>query len=209
MDLDATTKMGQGNCYVAPDPHFISSISLFASSLPWDKFERFFEKKKLVDLNGAEQLILLRLIALQELLCLNDDDLLSWTKNQLYLFSFMQTGYKARLATKELLVEFREKFDKIGLLKPFRKQCQRIIQEHENRFPPLKSTATTNKAVDSKHRLVSDTKIDLPNIESSSDLNCPSCGSKNVVKLTPSQEASSRPDIKFSRCRFCGNIFRE
>ena len=214
MDLHVTKKMGQGESYVAPDPHFISAISLFASSLPWEKFEKFFDKKRLVNLPGDEQLILLRLLALQELLCLDDDELLTWAKHQLYLFSFMQTGFKARLPTKELLLEFRTKFDKVGLLKPFRKQCQRIIQEHENRFPPLikskgdKSKRTTQDK-SNKHRKASDLKVDLLNIENGSDTTCPSCGSHNVVRLMPSQEASTLPDINFSRCRFCGHTFRD
>lgn len=214
MDLHVTKKMGQGESYLAPDPHFISSISLLASSLPWEKFEKFFEKKRLVNLPGDEQLILLRLLALQELLCLDDDELLTWAKHQLYLFSFMQTGFKARLPTKELLLEFRTKFDKVGLLKPFRKQCQRIIQEHENRFPPLiKSRGDKGKRMTqeklSKHRTASDLKVDLLNIDNGSDTTCPSCGSHNVIRLMPSQEASTLPDINFSRCRFCGHTFRD
>lgn len=214
VDLHVTKKMGQGESYVAPDPHFISAISLFASSLPWEKFERFFEKKRLVNLSGDEQLILLRLLALQELLCLDDDELLTWAKHQLYLFSFMQAGFKARLPTKELLLEFRTKFDKVGLLKPFRKQCQRIIQEHENRFPPLiKSNDDEGERMtqekSSKYRKASDLKVDLLNIENGSDTTCPSCGSHNVIRLMPSQEASSLPDINFSRCRFCGHTFRD
>ena len=195
--------MGHGDAYVAPDSHFISSIAIFSSSLPWEKFELFFEKRKLVNLSGSEQLILLRLIALQELLCLNDDALLKWAKHQLYLFSFMQPSYTPRMPTKALLVEFRKKFDEVGLLKPFRKQCQKIIQEHESRFPPIVTNVKTN------HREVSDTKVDLPNIENNSDTECPSCGSQNVVRLTPSQEASTLPSINFSRCRFCGNTFRD
>jgi len=214
VDLNTTKRMGKGESYIAPDPHFISSISLFASSLPWDKFERFFEKKRLVNLPGDEQLILLRLLALQELLCLDDNELLTWAKHQLYLFSFMQTGFKARLPTKELLVEFRAKFDKVGLLAPFRKQCQRIISEHENRYPPIiksrhDTSKSTHQRVNNKYQKASALKADLPNVENSSNTTCPSCGSRNVVKLKPSQEASSLPNVHFSRCRFCGHTFRD
>jgi len=216
LKLNVSKEIGQGECYIAPDPHFISSISLFASSLPWEKFENFFESKKIVNLSGSEQLILLRLIALQELLCLDDDSLLLWTKHQLFLFSFMQPNYKARLPTKVLLVEFRKGFDEIGLLKPFRKQCQKIIQEHESRYPPLEKTTnlvgtftSLDQVETKKHRVVSDRKVDLLNINSSSKLACPSCGSHNVVNVKSSQEASTLPNIYFSRCRFCGNTFRE
>lgn len=203
MDLNVVNKMGHGDAYIAPDSHFISSVALFSTSLPWEKFESFFEKRKLVQLSGSEQLILLRLIAMQELLCLSDDALLKWTKNQLHLFSFMQPNFTPRMPTKALLIEFRKNFDEVGLLKPFRKQCQKIIQEHESRFPPI----LENKK--DKHRKVSDTKIDLPNVENDSNTECPSCGSHNVVRLTPSQEASTLPSIHFSRCRFCGNTFRD
>lgn len=213
MNLYVAEDMGKGGSYVAPNSHFISSISLFSGSLPWDKFEKFFKTKKLVNLSSNEQIILLRLIALQELLCLNDDSLLEWAKHQLYLFSFMQSDFQPRIPSKELLVEFRSKFNDIGLLKPFRKQCQRLISEHESRFPPIKnqeSEGYTNNFGPSlkKHRLANDTKIDLPNIESGSGGSCSNCGSHNVIKLQASQEASSLPNISFSRCRFCGNTFR-
>ncbi len=45
MNLNVAKELGQGESYIAPDPHFISSISLFASSLPWEKFESFFDSK--------------------------------------------------------------------------------------------------------------------------------------------------------------------
>jgi len=213
VNLYVAEDMGKGGSYIAPSSHFISSISLFAGSLPWDKFEKFFKTKKLVNLSSHEQLILLRLIALQELLCLNDDSLLEWSKQQLYLFSFMQPGFQPKIPSKELLIEFRTKFNEIGLLKPFRKQCQRLISEHENRLPPInkgENTSNIRESNDSKkHRIVSDTKVDLPNVSNSSAGSCSNCGSHNVIKLTPSQVASSLPSISFSRCRFCGNTFRD
>ena len=144
--------VGEGQSYVAPDPHFVSSVALFASSLPWEKFRKFFEKKKIVNLSGNEQLILLRLIALQEFLALDDESLLRWAKHQLYLFSFMQPEFQPKLPTIELLQEFRRSFDKVGLLKPFRKQCQKLITEHESRFPPIKvNEERNNKTLSAKY----------------------------------------------------------
>ena len=217
MNLYVAEEMGKGGSYVAPDPHFVSTVALFASSLPWDRFKTFFETKKMVNLSGNEQLILLRLIALQEFLCLDDEALLRWAKHQLYLFSFMQPDYKPKLPTKELLAEFRNSFDKVGLLKPFRKQCHRLISEHDNRFPPINADESLETASllekrkkQVKKQRVSDTRVDLPNLPTNStDVACPNCGSKNVIKLKPSQEASSLPNIRFSRCRFCGNTFRD
>ncbi len=116
MNYYVTEEMGKGQSYVAPDPHFVSSVALFASSLPWEKFRKFFDRKKMVNLSGNEHLILLRLIALQEVLALDDDGLLRWAKHQLYLFSFMQPDFQPKLPTLELLQEFRNSFDEIGCL---------------------------------------------------------------------------------------------
>ncbi len=206
MNLYHVDKIGKGNSYVAPDPLFISLIVLFSNSLPWVKFEKFFKTKKLVDISPLEQLTLLRLIALQEILCINDEELLRWSRNQLHLFGFMQADFQPRLPTEKLLNEFRLKFDEVGLLKPFRKQCQRLIQEHENRFPPL--TENNSDEMDIKKIELAD-KIKLPELSRASDIPCPSCGSFNSIKLAPSQVASSLPNISFSRCRFCGNTFRD
>jgi len=215
VDFYVREEMGKGQSYVAPDPHFVNSVALFASSLPWTKFRKFFERKKMVNLSANEQLILLRLVALQELLTLDDDSLLRWAKHQLYLFSFMQPEFQPKLPTVELLQEFRKKFDQVGLLKPFRKQCQRLITEHESRLPPLnyKESVSDASSTPVKHSFaknkVSDTKVDLPNLPTDSDSACPNCGSVNLISLKPSQEASTLPNIQFSKCRFCGNVFRE
>ncbi len=216
MNLYVADEMGKGNSYVAPDPHFISTIALFSSSLPWARFKKFFDTKKMVNLSGNEQLILLRLIALQEILCLDDESLLRWAKHQLFLFSFMQADFQPKLPTQELLKEFRSAFDEVGLLKPFRKQCQRLITEHDSRLPSFdvdEDVATaalflSKEKPAGRHR-VSDTKVDLPNLPAHNEGDCPNCGSHNVIKLKPSQEVSSLPDIRFLRCRFCGNTFRE
>ncbi len=140
MDPFVVNEKKSGETYLAPDPDFISAISYFSSSLPWDRFEKFFARRKLVGLNGEEQLILLRFLVIQELLCLDDRDLLRWLKNQFYLFSFLQPEFKPRLPTLELLKQFRAELDTIGLLEPFRKHCQFIIQEHSQRFPRIKPT---------------------------------------------------------------------
>ncbi len=142
MDLFEVKEKELEGAYIAPDPLFISAISLFSRSLPWARFNRFFTTKKLVGLTGDEQLILLRFLAIQELICLDDKALLVWLKNQFYLFNFLQPEFKPRLPTIELLQEFRLELDTIGLLLPFRKQCQHIIQEHGKRFPEINLNLT-------------------------------------------------------------------
>ena len=148
MDSFAVNEKNASETYIAPDPDFISAISFFSSSLPWDRFETFFKSRKLVNLSSEEQLILLRFLAVQELLCLNDPDLLSWLKNQFYLFSFLQPGFKPRLPTVKLLKQFRSELDNIGLLEPFRKHCQHIIQEHSQRFPAIKTPLASDRIPD-------------------------------------------------------------
>ena len=143
MDSFVVNEKQFGETYIAPDPDFISAISFFSSSLPWDRFKIFFDARKLVGLNGDEQLTLLRFLAVQELLCLDDQDLLRWLKNQFYLFSFLQPVFKPRLPTLELLKQFRSELDNIGLLEPFRKHCQHIIAEHGQRFPEIKPLQET------------------------------------------------------------------
>ena len=214
MNLYVAEEMGNGGVYKAPDPHFINSIALFSSNLPWDKFQRFFETKRLVNLSGSEQLVLLRLLAIQELLCLDDDSLLKWAKNQLYLFAFMQADFEPRIPTKKLLADFRNKFDQIGLLKPFRRQCERLIRENESRFPQLDIVPDTvsfdGVTSSKKSKKVDDIKVDLLNVNNNAETSCPNCGSENVIKLSPDQEGSTiPPDMHFSRCRFCGNTFRD
>jgi len=224
VNLYHVEQVGKGNSYVAPDPYFISLVLLFSSNLPWAKFESFFKTKKLLNMNASEQLTILRLIALQELLCISDEALLNWTRNQFYLFRFIHPEFKPKLPSLALLNEFRSKLDDIGLLKPFRKQCQRLIKEQENSFPPLLDELKTNTDASTTSTdtdvppvklsyynayKVSDVKVDLLNLESSSGSSCPNCGSYNVIKLAPSQVASSLPNISFSRCRFCGNTFRD
>lgn len=224
MNLFEAKEKGVDESYIAPDPHFISAISLFSSSFPWERFSKFFKSKKLVNLNGEEQVILLRFLAVQELLCLDDKSLLRWLRNQFYLFNFLQPEFKPRLPTIELLKKFRSELDKIGLLEPFRKQCQHIIEEHGKRFPELDlelskismasrslmpKTETNDLRKSNDNRLVKDQNLELHNVENKADRSCEKCGSHNVIKLESSQEKSSLPEIRFLKCRFCGHTFRD
>ncbi len=220
LNLFVAEEMGKGNAYIAPDSHFISSVSVLANNLPWKKFKKFFDTKSLVNISSDDHLVLLRLLAMQELLCLNDESLLRWAKHQLYLFGFMQPDYQAKVPVSELLNEFRAELDKQGLLKPFRKQCHKLIESHEHSFPTLalmENTVDKDETVDvtfiSANKKPKNIRIEgvqgsRYGAKNSSGLVCSSCGSTNIINLTPAQEASTLPDISFSRCQFCGNTFR-
>jgi DNA-directed RNA polymerase subunit M/transcription elongation factor TFIIS len=212
--------MGKGSSYVAPDSHFISSVSVLAKNLPWAKFRKFFDTKSLVNISADDHLVLLRLLAMQELLCLDDESLLRWAKHQLFLFGFMQPSFQAKIPVSELLINFRTELDKQGLLKPFRKQCHKLLEAHETSFPTLalvENEIEKGETVDvtfisankkPKQFRMEGAKDSRYKVKSNSGLECSSCGSSNIINLKPSQEASSLPDISFSRCQFCGNTFR-
>ena len=220
MNLFVAEEMGKGSAYVAPDSHFISSVSVLANNLPWAKFKKFFDSKSLVSISAEDHLVLLRLLAMQELLCLDDESLLRWAKHQLYLFGFMQPEFQAKIPVNELLNDFRAELDKQGLLKPFRKQCHKLLEAHEQSFPTLalvENSIEKDETVDvtfiSANKKPRNIRIEAVQsgryeAENSSGVKCTSCGSSNIIKLKPSQEASTLPEISFSRCQFCGNTFR-
>ena len=216
LNLFVAEEMGKGSAYVAPDSHFISSVSVLSNNLPWAKFIKFFNTKSLVNISAEDHLVLLRLLALQELLCLDDESLLRWAKHQLSLFGFMQPSFQAKVPISDLLSEFRLELDKQGLLKPFRNQCHKLLEAHEKSFPTLSlvenddtvdvTFISANKAP--KKIRIESTQETQYSAENTTGIECSNCGSSNVIHLKPSQEASSLPDITFSRCQFCGNTFR-
>lgn len=215
LNLFVAEEMGKGSAYVAPESNFISSVSVLSKNLPWAKFKKFFATKKLVNISVDEHLVLLRLLAIQELLCLDDESLLRWSKHQLFLFGFMQPTFEPKLPMSDLLVDFRSGLDGHGLLKPFRKQCHSLLEDHENSFPLLETIEDETVDVtfissDNSPRniKITDVKENFYNEKSTSSRACTNCGSENVINLKPSQEQSTLPEISFSRCQFCGNTFR-
>lgn len=225
-----------GDAYQAPDPQFISAVSLFNKSLPWERFKKFFQSRRFLGLKDTEQLILLRLLALQEYLCLDDVLLLRWLKHQFYLLSFLQPDFHPKMPTEALYRQFRTELDAIGLLEPFRKHCHHIIHEHEKRQSRVDFTFDTtftqhrqkpsSAQGDEAHNVhfsaslipekespidgkVADSNPDIHNLDTFNGVFCEKCGSQNVVRIKPSVEASRAPTIRFLRCRFCGHTFRD
>ena len=214
MDSFVVNEKQFGETYLAPDPDFISAISFFSSSLPWDRFKTFFNARKLVGLNGDEQLTLLRFLAVQELLCLDDRELHRWLKNQFYLFSFLQPGFKPRLPTIELLKQFRSELDKIGLLEPFRKHCQHIIQEHGQRFPEIKplKQKTTKPEIGKNNDIPEKKNQDENSIDFSQSL---ISKTRDFIKKSPSifgsvpspsMKDSSMRETHGKTCENCGSF---
>ena len=196
--------------YIAPDPRFISTLMVFAKGFPWRKFLQFFREKNVVSCSAEDQVFLLRLLAVQEMLCLDDEALLKWVKHQFQLISFLHIGYKANVPSLEQLVEFRTVIDAVGILSPFRKQCQKlIIMYGENCSVDLKQKAFL---ADSSSSWGSQRVIGLKNedIEPNSEskwISCPICESQNINKVLPPHWVGAQGG-DWCRCRFCGNKFK-
>jgi len=195
--------------YIAPDPRFISTLMVFAKGFPWGKFLQFFREKQLVSCSAEDQVFLLRLLAVQEMLCMDDEALLKWVKHQFQLISFLHIGYKARVPSIDLLVEFRTVINDVGILGPFRKQCQKqIVMYGENIGLELKQKKSM---VDSSswgsQRVIGLKNEDLELNSESKWISCPVCESQNINKVLPPHWAGAQ-DGDWCRCRFCGNKFK-
>ena len=118
MGFSLDNQLSESSQYTAPDPLFITTVQALAQGFPWERFERFFESRPLINASAKDQLFLMRVLALQEMLCLNDADVLRWVKNQLHLFAFMSSDYKPRLPNEALLENFRQKLNELNILQP-------------------------------------------------------------------------------------------
>ncbi len=125
--------IGDTESYAAPDRAFIGAISGIVKNFPWERFENFFESRPLIDGSALDQVFLLRVLAIQEILCLDDEGLLKWLKSQMYLFAFLSPGFKPKVPTKALLNNFRNNLHDANLLEPFRLRCQDVISRQSGR----------------------------------------------------------------------------
>lgn len=212
---NGTTVVGE-DTYVAPDPRFIRTLIILTKGFPWDKFVEFFQEKQLMDCGVTDQLFLLRLIAIQEMLCLDDDALLKWTKHQFQIISFLHLGYNAKVPSADLLAEFRTTIDNVGILAPFRKQCQKLIIMYGE--APTQEFGKKQLIVEAKNwgsQRVIGLKIgEAEDEEETQDkskkskwVSCPVCKSQNINKVLPPHWVSAQ-DGDWCRCRFCGNKFK-
>jgi hypothetical protein len=209
---DGITRIG--DVYTAPDPRFITTLLLFSKGFPWDKFLQFFKEKKLVSCDAEDQIFLLRLLAVQELLCMDDKTLLQWTKQQFQLIGFLHMGYKANIPTLELLVHFRNILDEVGILSPFRKQCQKLILMHDKKKVSPKVKKFIPEPSSRGSQRVIGVKIDESEFESKFNAEkdmawivCPVCKSQNINKVLPPHWVGVTEEA-WCRCRFCGNKFK-
>jgi hypothetical protein len=193
--------------YTAPDPRFMTTLSMFSKGFPWEQFLVFFKEKQLISCDAEDQVFLLRLLAIQEFLCLNDETLISWSKHQFQLIGFLHRGYKANTPSAKLLADFRATLDAVGILSPFRQQCQKIIMMHDEKC--LKKNHKSLVIAPSKKgsRRIIGIKIDETKLEKDATwVTCPICKSQNINKVQ-SPHWSVAKEERCCRCRFCGNKF--
>ena len=185
--------------YSAPDPMFISAVSAMAKGFPWERFERFFEARPLINASVNDQIFLMRILVLQEMLCMDDKGTLKWVKNQMYLFAFLSPGHKPKVPSAELLVSFREALNKANILEPFRKRCQALINKHSD-----------NSSYKSPEWMF---EVDASSITKESDelsahwVTCPECKSAKLSNHTPPEESVAEV-APWASCDQCGHAFK-
>ena len=201
--------------YKAPDPLFITTVQALAQGFPWERFERFFESRPLIKASATDQVFLMRVLALQEMLCLDDTEVLKWVKNQLYLFAFITPGYKPKLPNEALLESFRRKLNELNILQPFRLRCQQVILKYgePSKIPestpvlpedPADFDAYLYTGVESEKS--SSDKINMPDVEERW-VTCPLCESSALNAYVPAHLRESDCD-PWADCQQCGHKFR-
>ena len=212
--------------FEAPDDAFIGTISGMVQNFPWERFERFFEARPLVQASAVDQVFLLRILAIQELLCMDDETVLKWLKNQMFLFSFLSPGFKSKIPSEVLLNTFREKLQDANILEPFRLRCQNIIlkknQQTEAASAAADFTSTSfdesNKAPVSQSRAL-DNNVQLNTQAKPINIGkpfpemhiedkwviCPKCESSSLSKVDLGCGDSQALQ---ARCEQCGHEFK-
>ncbi|PWQ98352.1 hypothetical protein [Leucothrix arctica] len=185
--------------YSAPDPMFISAVSAMAKGFPWERFERFFEARPLINASVNDQIFLMRILVLQEMLCLDDKGTIKWIRNQMYLFAFLSPGHKPKIPSPELLLSFREALSNANILEPFRQRCQALIVKHSD-TSSFQSPSWSFK-------------VDDISVNSDSDdlaahwVTCPACQSAKLSNHTPSDESEASV-APWASCDQCGHAFK-
>jgi hypothetical protein len=191
------------NAYIAPSPRFITTLSIFAKGFPWDKFLQFFKDKQLIACDAEDQIFLLRLLAVQELLCIDDEALLTWAERQFLLIGFLHMGYKANVPSLELLTHFRTTLDAVGILSPFRQQCQKLITLHDQRYPEREASYSMDSLLNSGLHHLTGSETDSKIVKKHA---CPICNSEYIKKIPP-QYGINLTEKNWYQCHFCGNKF--
>jgi len=203
--------------YSAPDNAFIKTVSVMVQSFPWERFERYFESKPLIEASALDQVFLLRVLAIQELLCLDDESVLRWLKSQMYLFAFLSPGFKPKVPTKSLLNNFRDKLQDANLLEPFRVRCHNIIVRQNGSHSAPHQVETTGYIEAfapsplnlSESGMLKDTKVSASEALAEIQLEdkwviCPECESSALQNVAPSAKSSAPQAC----CKQCGHRFK-
>ena len=191
--------MSDSASYSAPDPMFISAVSAMAKGFPWERFERFFKSRSLINASVNDQIFLMRILVLQEMLCMDDASTLKWIKNQMYLFAFLSPGHKPKIPSLELLVSFREALNNANILEPFRQRCQTLIVKH----------ADTNSFQGADWTFkVEDTQVSGDSEGLAAHwVTCPACQSTKLSNHISPEEPIAQA-APWASCDKCGHAFK-
>ncbi|RVU84050.1 hypothetical protein EOL70_14705 [Leucothrix sargassi] len=185
--------------YSAPDPMFISAVTAMAKGFPWTRFERFFEARPLINASVNDQIFLMRILVLQEMLCMDDKSTLAWVKNQMYLFAFLSPGHKPKIPSLELFVGFRKALDEANVLEPFRQRCQALIVKH--------SDAGVFQNNEWQFEVDSSFAGKAARAVEANWVNCPICQGTELSSYSPPEDPNA--DIApWAACDNCGHAFK-
>lgn len=183
--------------YSAPDPMFISVVLIMAKDFPWQRFERFFSARPVIDASVPEQIFLMRILVLQEILALNDAETLEWVKNQMYLFLFLSPINQPKVPSVELLQHFRNALMGANILEPFRQRCQTLIAKH----------ASSSALQSEKWAFKADNSFLKPEELTAHWVTCPACKGNKLSDLSPPSEPLAKPE-PWACCDRCGHSFK-
>lgn len=216
MGFHLENQSGDKVAYIPPDPNFISAITAMTRGFPWERLERFFESRPLIKASAVDQVFLMRILALQEILCLDDESILRWAKHQMYLFAFMSPGYKPKLPSIALLREFRGQLDDANILDPFRVRCQKLIVRYSEMASDVSQIGKVASVPSSAEWRIRAEHKDLLSSSDDSALNlrmddkwviCPECHSPKLNRYMPPHWDSCKVE-PWARCRHCGHKFK-
>lgn len=202
MGFSIENQQSETGQYQAPSPVFIRTVVALGQGFPWDRFERLFKHQPLIQATAKDQVFVLRVLALQELLCTDDEAMVRWLNNQMHLFAFI-TDAHPRVPSAVQLRLFRQKLDEISVLQPFRKRCQRIILKHE-------MLSESDTPVDGKGLEGGDSADLVPLMMTEIEerwVICPLCDSSSLESYIPDHLTASDHE-PWADCQQCGHKFR-
>jgi len=183
---------------VGLDAEFITTMGAISKGFPWKRFEAFFSARPIGRLTAEQQIFMLRIIAIQEYLCVDDEAALIWIERQSSVAAFLSSGEAPGLPALDEYQGFCSRLQELNILFRFRERCQRLIMKYaENSGEP---ETITNPVLS----LNSNPATWSESLLGSNWVSCPECHS-----YSPEQSKRMLDNTdSANRCSLCGHNFR-